>query len=169
MGLTQKQLQPSNTVFHGIVPGKSARLIGKIYLDTAFGNAENFRSELIPFEVVKLESPYHAILGRPSYAKFMARLCYVYVKLKMPGPNGPITVDGSRSRAVECDEQQVKFAKSTRAEEDLSVYQEKVDPTDPTILKKPTPKNNPKFQPAQDTKKVDFSLVTLLSSSSSGH
>src|ERR1041385_4946378 len=78
MGLTQKQLQPSNTVFHGIVASKPARPVGKIYLETAFGNAENFRSELIPFEVVKLESPYHAILGRPSYAKFMARPCYVY-------------------------------------------------------------------------------------------
>ena len=111
---------------------------------------------LIPFEVVNLESPYHAILGRPAYAKFMARPCYIYLKLKMPGPNGPITVDGSRSRAVECDEQLVKFAESTRAKEDLSVYQEKVDPADPTILKKPTPDNKPKFQPAQDTKKVDF-------------
>ena len=39
MGLTQKQLQPSKTVFHGIVPGKSARPIGKIYLEKTFGNA----------------------------------------------------------------------------------------------------------------------------------
>ena len=156
MGLTQKQLQPSNTVFHGIVPGKSARPIGKIYLETAFGNTENFRSEIIPFEVVKLESPYHAILGRPAYAKFMARPCYVYLKLKMPGPHGPITVDGSRTRALECDEQHVKLAESACAKEDLSAYQEKVDPADSTILKKPTPDTNPKFQPAQDTKKVDF-------------
>src|SRR3954467_4454501 len=51
MGLTQKQLQHSETVFHGIVPGKSARLIGKIYLETAFGNAKIFCSEIIPFEV----------------------------------------------------------------------------------------------------------------------
>src|SRR3954471_16219765 len=69
MGLTQKQLQPSETVFHDIVPGKSARPIGKIYLETAFGNTKNFRSEIIPFEVVNLESPYHAILGRPTYAR----------------------------------------------------------------------------------------------------
>src|SRR4051812_29949839 len=102
-------MQPSNTVFHGIVPGKSARPIGEIYLEKAFGNAESFRSELIPFEVVKLKSPYHAILGRPAYAKFMAHPCYVYLKLKMSGPNGPITVDASQSREVECDEQHVKF------------------------------------------------------------
>ena len=86
----------------------------------------------------------------------MARPCYDYLKLKMPGPNGPITVDGSRSRAVECDEQHVKFAESACTKEDLSAYQENVDLADPTILNKPTPDNNPKFQPAQDTKKVDF-------------
>src|SRR3954466_12707076 len=110
MGLTHKQLQPSNTVFHGIVPRKSARLIGKIYLETAFGTAKNFRSEIIPYEVVKLESPYHAILGRPAYARFMAQSCYIYLKLKMLGPFGPITVVGSRSRAMECNKQHVKLA-----------------------------------------------------------
>src|SRR3954469_14998661 len=110
MRLTQKQLQASNTVFHGIISGKSARPIGKIYLEKAFGNAENFRSEIIPYEVVKLESPYHAILGRPAYASFMARPCYVYLKLKMSGLHGPITTDGSWSRASECDEQYVKLA-----------------------------------------------------------
>ena len=92
MSLTHKQLQPSNTVFHGIVPGKSARPIGKIYLEVAFRNSKNFRSEIIPFEVVKLESPYHAILGRPAYAQFMACPCYIYLKLKMPSPT-----DQSRS------------------------------------------------------------------------
>src|SRR3954466_11994503 len=100
MGLTHKKLQPSKTVFHGIVPGKSARPIGKIYLETAFGTSENFRSEIITFEVVKLESPYHAILERLAYALFMARPCYVYLKLKMPGPCGPITIEGRRSWAT---------------------------------------------------------------------
>ena len=74
----------------------------------------------------------------------------------MSGPNGPITVNGSCTSATECNEQHVKFADSACAKEDLTAYQEKVDPTDSTILKKPTPDNNPKFQPAQDTKKVDF-------------
>ena len=86
----------------------------------------------------------------------MARPCYVYLKLKMSGPYGPIKVDGSRSRATECDEQHVKFTQSAYAKEDLSEFKEKVDPADTTILKKSTPDNNPKFQLAQDSKKVDF-------------
>ena len=32
MGLTDKNLKPSNTVFHGVVPGKSAYPVGKIAL-----------------------------------------------------------------------------------------------------------------------------------------
>jgi hypothetical protein len=32
------------------------------------------------------------VLGRPCYAKFMAIPNYTYLKLKMPGPNGVITV-----------------------------------------------------------------------------
>ena len=74
----------------------------------------------------------------------------------MPGPYGPITMEGSRSRATECDQQHVKIADSTCAKEDLTTYKEKVDLAGTTILKKPTPDNNPKFQPAEDTKKVDF-------------
>src|SRR4051812_48597981 len=82
--------------------------------------------------------------------------CYVFLKHKISGPYGPIIVDGSLSRATECNQQHVKFAESACAKEYLSTYKEKVDPTDSTILKKPTPDNNPNFQPAQDTKKVDF-------------
>jgi hypothetical protein len=32
------------------------------------------------------------VLGRPCYAKFKAVPNYTYLKLKMPGPNGVITV-----------------------------------------------------------------------------
>src|SRR3954471_7590093 len=74
----------------------------------------------------------------------------------MSGPYGPITMEGSRPRATECDQQHVKIADSTCAKEDLTTYKEKVDQVDSTILKKPTPDNNPKFQPAEDTNKVDF-------------
>ena len=49
-----------------------------------------------------LLNTYHAILGRPAYVSFMARPCYVYLKLKMPGPKGVITITGNRQRAEEC-------------------------------------------------------------------
>ena len=95
---------PSTTVVHGIVPRKSAYPIGRVKLTVAFGTTSNYRSVSLIFEVVKLKSHDHALFGRPTYARFMARPCYVYLKLKMPGPKGPITVDGDRRIAKECEE-----------------------------------------------------------------
>ena len=34
------------------------------------------------------DASYHVILGRPAMEKFMAIPHYVYLLLKMPGPNG---------------------------------------------------------------------------------
>ncbi|KAK1698561.1 hypothetical protein QYE76_015258 [Lolium multiflorum] len=42
----------------------------------------------ITFEVVPFKSSYHVIFGRPTYHKFHARACYIYNKLKIPGPKG---------------------------------------------------------------------------------
>ena len=82
MNLTDKDLKPSSTIFHGVVPGKSAYLVGKIVLEVAFGDDHDYRAETMTFEVVKIKSPYHSLFGRPSYAKFMARPCYVYLQLR---------------------------------------------------------------------------------------
>ena len=96
MGLTDKSLKQSNTIFHGVVPGKLAYAVGKIELEVAFGDEYDSRAEKLTFEVVKIRSPYHALFGRPAYTKFMARQCYVYLQLKMSGHKGTITVHGSR-------------------------------------------------------------------------
>ncbi|KAK1580099.1 hypothetical protein QYE76_072046 [Lolium multiflorum] len=36
------------------------------------------------------KSSYHVIFGRPTYHKFHAVACYIYNKLKIPGPNGEV-------------------------------------------------------------------------------
>ena len=73
-------------------------------MDVTFGTADHFRTERVKFELVPFNSVYHAILGRPAYATFMARPCYIYSKLKMPGPKGGvITVDGDFKLAHECE------------------------------------------------------------------
>lgn len=104
-----------NTVFHGVVPGKSVYPVGKIALEVAFGDEHDSRSETLTFEVVKIKSPYHALFGRPAYAKFMARPCYVYLQLKMPGHKGTITVHGSHKIALECEEGDAAYAESVCA------------------------------------------------------
>jgi hypothetical protein len=45
-------LLPTETSFHGIVPGKPTYPLGAIHLDVIFGTPANFRKEKIEFEVV---------------------------------------------------------------------------------------------------------------------
>jgi hypothetical protein len=80
------------TPFHGIIPGKRVQPLGQLDLSVCFGTPYNFRKETLTFEVVGFRRTYHAVLGRPCYAKFMVVPNYTYLKLKMPGPNGVITV-----------------------------------------------------------------------------
>ena len=53
--------------------------------------------------MVGFHETYHAILGRPCYAKFMAVPNYSYLKLKMPSPGEIINVDTSFQHAYECE------------------------------------------------------------------
>ncbi|XP_040245557.1 uncharacterized protein [Aegilops tauschii subsp. strangulata] len=122
MNPSEKQFQPSSTVFHGIVPGKSAYPIGKIKLEVAFDTEFNYRSEFLMFEVVKIKSTYHALSGLPAYSRFLVWPCYVYLKLKMPGPEGTIRVDDDRKIALECEEGDAAYAESAHATEELKFY-----------------------------------------------
>jgi hypothetical protein len=55
-------------------------------------------------------SQYHAILGWPAFSRFMAVPHYTYLVLKMPGPNGIITVKGSFELSNICDKEFHKMA-----------------------------------------------------------
>jgi hypothetical protein len=60
--------------------------LGQIDLPVTFSDKGNFRKETLTFEVVGFPGTYHAILGRPAYAKFIEVPNYTYLKLKMPEP-----------------------------------------------------------------------------------
>ena len=113
-------LKTSGTTFHGIVPGKAVFPLGKINLDVIFGNEGNFRKENLDFEVVDWKSQYHAILGRPAFARFMVVPHYAYLKLKMPGPRGVITVNGSFIRSDRCDREFHKISETFGAQQGLT-------------------------------------------------
>jgi hypothetical protein len=101
LGITENMLQPTHTTFHGIVPGLSCSPMGKVRVDVSFGGRDNCRVENLLFEVVDLDSPYHALLGRPALAAFMASTHTAYLKMKMPGPCGPLTVVGNYKVSLE--------------------------------------------------------------------
>jgi len=158
MNLTDKDLKPSSSVFHVVVPGKSAYPVGKIALEVAFGDGHDYRTETLTFEVVKIKSPYHSLFGRLAYAKFMAWPCYVYLQLKMSGHKGAIIVHGNRKIALECEVGDAAYAEYVCAIEELKFYKDNADPADMTPLKKPTTEHDSllKFKLVDDTKLVDF-------------
>src|SRR6187399_651556 len=152
MGIPMSKLRESNTRFHGVIPRKKADSLGQITLDVVFGESKNYRKEKLTIEVVDFNSAYHTILGRPAYARFMARPCYVYLKLKMPGPNGVITVTGNHQKAEECFQKGSKIADEHMAAVEMEEYEKSVDPSDLLQAKKLASESA--FQSARETKHV---------------
>ena len=105
--------------------------------------------ETLTFEVVGFHETYHAILGRPCYAKFMAIPNYTYLKLKMPGPDRVITIGTSFQRAYECEVECCDHATAIVASGELAVIRKEV--TDEA----PDPKRSAKsFEPVEGAKEV---------------
>ncbi|XP_066351628.1 uncharacterized protein [Miscanthus floridulus] len=51
-------------------------------------------------------------MGHPCYAKFMAVPNYTYLKLKMPGPNGIITVESTYEHAYDYNVECIEYAEA---------------------------------------------------------
>jgi hypothetical protein len=119
LGVDLSTIRAGAAPFHGIVPGKRVLPLGKLDLPVCFGTPSNFRKETLTFEVVGFRGTYHAVLGRPCYAKFMAVPNYTYLKLKMSGPKGTITVGSTYRHAYECDVEWVEYAEALAESEAL--------------------------------------------------
>jgi len=76
--------------------------------------------ETLTFEVVGFRGTDHAIIGRPDYVKFMAIPNYTYLKLKMPGPKGVITVSSSYEHTYECDVECVEYGEAVENSTELA-------------------------------------------------
>src|SRR4051812_23119733 len=121
----QKMLIPrsvwkkSDTTLSGVVPGETATSLGAIELEVVFGNRRNFAKRVLEFEVLDWQSQYHAILGRPAFAQFMAVPHYAYLKLKMPGSTGVLTVNGSFVKSDQCNRDIHKISDTLGADQEL--------------------------------------------------
>jgi hypothetical protein len=105
-------LKPTDCSFHGIVLGSANYPVGRIAINVCFVNRQNYRREKLNFEVMDWPSQCHVILGRPAFSRFMAVTHYTYLVLKMPGPNGIITVKGSFELSDLCDKEFHKMAQN---------------------------------------------------------
>jgi hypothetical protein len=72
--------------------GKATFPIGKLELPLSFGVAPNAQSEQVTFDIVDMVYPYNAIMGHGSINKFEVAIHGLYLCMKIPGPQGVITV-----------------------------------------------------------------------------
>jgi hypothetical protein len=121
-------------------------------LQVLFGEKDNYHREPIWFEVVDLNSPYHALLGWPALAKFMAIPHYAYLKMKLPGPRGVITITGCDKKSIECARASSKLAKA------LVIAEEKRQLLQRVALTQPGQPGSgqlaPRLKPASGTKEI---------------
>jgi hypothetical protein len=151
LGVDLSMIRAGAAPFHGIVPGKRVLPLGQLDLPVCFGTPSNFRKETLTFEVVGFQGTYHAVLGRPCYAKFMVVPNYTYLKLKMPGPKGTITVGSTYRHAYECDVECVEYAEALAESEALIA--------DLDCLSKEAPdakRHAGNFEPAEAVKSVSL-------------
>jgi hypothetical protein len=157
LGIGLDQLRPSTMPFHGVAQGKHVQPLGQIDLLVWFGTPDNFRKETLTFEVVGFKGAYHAILGRPCYAKFMAVPNYTYLKMKILGPKGVILVGSSIEHVFDCDVECVEHTEALGLDEALMENMEKLVNED---LDSAT-KHVGSFEATEQTKEVPLDPAAL--------
>jgi hypothetical protein len=140
LGLLQidlSSIRAGATPFHGIIPEKRVQPLGQLDLLVCFGTPSNFQRETLTFEVVGFRGTYHAVLGRPCYAKFMAV------------PNWVITVGPTYRHAYECDVECVEYAEALAEFEALIADLESLSKEAPDVKR-----HADNFEPAETVKSV---------------
>ncbi|XP_010229690.1 uncharacterized protein LOC104582080 [Brachypodium distachyon] len=168
MNRSMTKLPATDTTFHGIIPGKAAMPLGRISLDVVFGSPDNFRCERLDFEVVNWPSQYHVVLSRVALARFMAVSHYAYLKLKMLGPDGVITVSGNFTHSDNCDKEFHKIYESFGMHEVFEQLKASTGLEQSPVAKNPA--HQPEFNKKADTKEVqvhptDPSKTVIISTS----
>jgi hypothetical protein len=79
--------------------GRQIIALGKITMPVTFGYIHNTRTEQVVFDIVDMEYPYNAIIGRGTLNAFEAILHPTYLCMKIPSEQGPIAVHGSQEAA----------------------------------------------------------------------
>ena len=123
--------------------------LGQIDLPITFGSPTNYKVETLTFKMVGFHGTYHAILGCPCYAKFMAIPNYTYLKLKMPGLRGVITIGTSFQRAYKCEVECYEHAAAIIASTELAAIQERTA-EEPLYSKR----SAGSFEPAEGIKEI---------------
>jgi hypothetical protein len=120
---------------------------------------ENYRTEYIKFEVADFETSYHAILGRPAIAKFMAVPHYTYLVLKMPSPAGVLSLQGDLKISFDCDTEAVELVATNQvpnAMMEIYAASKKLAPSELDIPEKSDKANKPHLAEVVQVKTIDL-------------
>jgi hypothetical protein len=153
-------LTMSTSPFYGIIPGNTAIPLGSVVLPVTFGETrENYRTEYIKLEVADFETSYHAILGRPAIAKFIAVPHYTYLVLKMPSPAGVLSLQGDLKISFDCDTEAVELAATNQvpnAMMEIYAASKKLAPSELNIPEKSDTSNKPQPSEEVQVKVIDL-------------
>jgi hypothetical protein len=148
--------------FDGIVPGNAAIPLGSVVLPVTLEETrDNYRTEYVKFEVADFETSYHAILGKPAIAKFMAVPHYTYLVLKMPSPAGVLSLQGDLKISFDCDTKAVELAATNQVPNvmmEIYAASKKLAPSELDITEKSDNANKP--QPAEEVQVKTIDLGT---------
>jgi hypothetical protein len=113
---------------------------------------------MLPFEVADFSRPYHIILGRPCYIKFMVIPSYAYLKLKILGHAGIITVEAKAHRTLDCEQNSIELA--TAVVTAIELYE--LCLSAPPFLANPSiPSTSDAFKATEDAKAVQIDAEDL--------
>jgi hypothetical protein len=79
--------------------GRQIVALGKITMSITFGYIHNIRTKQIVFDIVDMDYPYNAIIGRGTLNALEAILHPAYLCMKIPSDQGHIVVHGSEEAA----------------------------------------------------------------------
>jgi hypothetical protein len=91
-----RQMQESEDKIHDAAHplcgfgGRQIVALGKMTMSVTFGYIHNTRSKQVVFDIVDMEYPYNAIIGRGTLNAFEAILHPAYLCMKIPSEQGPI-------------------------------------------------------------------------------
>jgi hypothetical protein len=100
-----KQMQEQDDKIHDAThplcgfEGRQIVALDKINMPITFGYVHNTRIEQVVFDIVDMEYPYNAIIGRGTMNAFEAIRHPTYLCMKIPSDQGPITAHGSQEAA----------------------------------------------------------------------
>ena len=92
--------------------------MGQITLLVQFSTAKHFHVDYVNFLVADFNTAYHAILGRPALAKFMAMPHYMYLVLKMSMEQGVLSLRANLDVAYNCEKESFTLTEAT----DISIH-----------------------------------------------